>query len=271
MNKPTYLIAIPGTGFPWYIFLNSLELNHNSGLAKTGDLGSGLDLDLDWVRTGDLDWGTLTRLLWLLHAIGKCNRCYIFFSRRAQLLPWAIFYTWPTRPGQQPGVTKKKVWRKIAEKKSKNTPDVFHKQHFDYDDAGAQTQIDVFIWKLNQSQVSSSEFQNMEHGSHWPTCVLRSGLQLRLSTEKKSNGYHIDKRDQLRPWRFQILYQFLHIILLTVRVLIVILEYFCLCNQRSVWSLELGASPIGLDVSREWRPWRQRFLAGFCRPVAKAS
>jgi len=43
MNKPTYLIAIPGTGFPWYIFLNSLELNRfcisYSVLIKTSKWG----------------------------------------------------------------------------------------------------------------------------------------------------------------------------------------------------------------------------------------
>lgn len=54
---------------------------------------------------------------------------------------------------------------------------MFHKQHFDYDDAGAQTQIDVFIWKLNQSQVPSTEYPEYGARQQLATCVLSLGQQ----------------------------------------------------------------------------------------------
>lgn len=65
---------------------------------------------------------------------------------------------------------------KAKKKNKKNTPDVFHKQHFDYD-AGAQTQIDVFIWKLNQSQVPSTEYPEYGARQQLATCVLSLGQQ----------------------------------------------------------------------------------------------
>jgi len=174
MNKPTYLIAIPGTGFPWYIFLNSLELNHNSGL--------GLALGLRPTRLL-LAW--LWLWLWPLRAIGKCNRCYIFFFQPTRAIVAVSNFLWPAN---EAATTTSWLTRKAKNKKRKeqNTPDVFHKQHFDYDDAGAQTQIDVFIWKLNQSQVPSSEYPEYGARQQLATCVrvLGSGQQCKLCTGK---------------------------------------------------------------------------------------